>query len=111
MSRSDQYIGLPPNALKFITENVKTTEITKPCPHCGGPIVKSTEDVTEVIGHYSGMFWDEYELLRYHLSDGRTADEFVQAEPWSSGPMFFIGLKISDGTEILWSDEEIDKQR
>jgi hypothetical protein len=53
------------------------------------------------------MFDQEYHLYRHALKDGRTADEFLQVAPWSSGPMFFIGLKVSDGVEFIWTEEEI----
>jgi hypothetical protein len=54
------------------------------------------------------MFGTEYSLIRYYLPDGRTADEFLQADPWSSGPCFFLGLRVSDGQEFLWPQEDID---
>lgn len=101
MSRSDQYIGLPEDAQEFLREYGMTPE---PCPHCG----RGYPMKTEKIGKFTGMFDDEYPLLRYQLKDGRHADEFLQADPWSSGPMFFIGLKVSDGQEILWHDDVIN---
>lgn len=55
------------------------------------------------------MFENEYPLHRHVLKDGRYADEFLQACPWSSGPVAFLGLKVSDGTEFLWTEEEIEK--
>lgn len=55
----------------------------------------------QIIGHYSGMFMEEYDLYRRQLTGGGYADEFLQASPWSSGPCFFIGLQVfdSDGKE------------
>ncbi len=61
------------------------------------------------IGTYDGMFGNEYPLFEYKLKDGRHAVAFLQAAPWSSGPMFFIGLKINDGTEFLWDEKEIER--
>lgn len=101
MSRSDQYIGMTEAATKFLQENEVVEE---PCPHCQRPYPV----IRKEIATYSGMFGEDYSLYRHELKDGRTADEFLQAEPWSSGPMFFIGLKVSDGTEFLWPDKEID---
>lgn len=37
--------------------------------------------------------------------------EYVQAEPWSSGPCYFLAIMGPDGPiqETLWTDEEIDE--
>jgi len=51
--------------------------------------------------------FDEEHLRRYDLTDGRTADEFVQEEIWSSGPMVWLGLKVSDGTMFKHPEEDI----
>jgi hypothetical protein len=59
------------------------------------------------VGEYTGF--NDYPLHRHQLKDGRTADEFLQAISWSSGPMFFLGLRVSDGTEFAWSEEEIEQ--
>lgn len=59
---------------------------------------------------YCGMFDNEYALSRYILRDGRVYYEYVQAEPWDSGPMFFVALRDEEGQpvpESLWSEEEI----
>jgi len=53
--------------------------------------------------------FDDLEILEYELCDGRTATEFVQEENWSSGPMIWMGLRVSDGTEFRWSEEEISE--
>ncbi|MEK9180319.1 MAG: hypothetical protein AAB897_02815 [Patescibacteria group bacterium] len=37
--------------------------------------------------------------------------EEVQAEPWSSGPVFFLALQDEDGNwvaETLWPEEDIE---
>jgi hypothetical protein len=60
---------------------------------------------------YTGMFDNKYWLSRYTLPTGEVYEEFVQASPWSSGPVFFLALKDADGNEVegsLWSDEDID---
>ena len=60
---------------------------------------------------FYGMFEDEYRLNKYTLRDGRVYYEEVQADPWSSGPVFFLALKDEDGNwvpETLWAQEEID---
>lgn len=96
--RMDQPQGLPRSAVEFLREY----EVPPPyCDCCGRPFAR---DITE-IGTYEGF--DEHGLYRYKLKDGRTADEFLQASHWSSGPMFFVGLKVSDGTIFKWGDDEI----
>lgn len=65
---------------------------------------------TEVIGHYSGMFEDQYELHKYILPNGKVYKEYVQAEPWSSGPVFFLALTDEADKVVeksLWSNEEV----
>jgi hypothetical protein len=94
-------MGLPEDAYAFLKEHEKHPD---PCPHCGRGYPPQTEE----IGTYMGMFSDTYSLRRHFLKDGRTADEFLQAEPWSSGPCFFLGLKVSDGTTFEWPQESIE---
>lgn len=100
--RMDQFAGLPDAATAFLHEHEIPTEC---CPTCKRPFPRERE----VIGKYYGMFENKYPLHRHMLNDGRTADEFHQAAPWSSGPVHFIGLKVSDGTEFVWTEEEIEK--
>ena len=95
--RCDQFMGLPKVAIDFLREHEAT------CPCC-----KQSLPDKRPIGYYTGMFEDKYLLVRYTLTDSRTADEFLQAEHLSSGPMFFIGLRVSDGQEFTWTQEEID---
>lgn len=60
---------------------------------------------------YTGMFEQKYELSRYIFPDGRVLTEAVQANPWSSGPVFFLALKDEKGEwvkESLWSEEDIN---
>lgn len=99
--RTDQYIGLTKSATEFIEQNEIAPQ--KPCSCCGRPF----KIERKVCGTYEGMFEDEYYLSEYQLKDGNIAQEFLQASPWSSGPMFFIGLKTSDGKEFRWSVEEM----
>lgn len=95
--RCDQFSGLPKDALEFL----KRYEVK--CPHC-----KQVMPDTEIIGHYVGMFDNKYPLVRYLFADGGHADEFLQAESWPSGPIFFLGLKVSDGEIFAWKQEEIN---
>ena len=94
--RSDQLIGLPKIAVAFLSE------WEEKCCAC-----RQSLPGKRTVGYYTGPR-DEYLLVRYALTDGRHADEFLQAEPLSSGPMFFLGLHVSDGQEFLWTQEDID---
>lgn len=97
--RADQLIGLPQAAVDFLSQN---EYVDPPCSCCRRPFPPKLVE----IGQYEGF--GKYPLYRHNLKDGRTADEFVQAEPWSSGPMIFLALRLSDGTSIEWPDAEID---
>jgi len=62
--------------------------------------------------------WDDYvgSLHEYTVEDKEGniveyAKEVMQAEPWSSGPCYFIALQDRAGqwiAETLWSQEELD---
>lgn len=61
---------------------------------------------------YQGAF-DEANnpLMQYTFPDGRVFTEAVQAEPWSSGPVFFLALRNEKGEwvkESLWPESEIE---
>jgi len=98
----DQFAGFTQDACKFLADNEVKPII---CDHCKRPFPRKLE----LIGTYTGMFMDEYPLHRHILKNGEVADEFLQCAPWSSGPVFFLGLRIPDGTEFIWGAEEIDK--
>ena len=100
MSRSDSPMGITPEARKFLKDNEIKPKVCSECkrPH---PVYG------EVIGKYSGF--NEYYLHRYFLIRGFYADEFLQITEWDSGPNFFLGLRISDGREFLWTREEIEE--
>jgi len=122
MSRSDQIIGLCERAKKlleakeelFYTETITriypdgSQETIGPRPVNGSPVK------CELSGEkFYGMFDIEYDLHRYILPDGRIYVEFVQEEPWSSGPCFFLALKGPNGEtveESLWREEEIGRE-
>ncbi len=99
--RMDQFPGLPSAALKFLGENQRPPATCETCGHTiGPPYLKS-------IGTYGGMFGGRYQLFRYPLENDKTADEFLQLVPWSSGPVHFLGLRLSDGRKFLWSETEV----
>jgi len=94
--RCDQPLGLPPTAEDFL----RVYEYIDCCPTCKRPIPQ-----LEIIGKYSGF--NSHPLYRHPLRDGRWADEVLQANPWSSGPVFFLSLQVSDGQQFCWSEDEI----
>ena len=119
--RCDQYIGLNERAQKLVepAKNELDYEvIAEERRHPNG----SSECIElefprrvmkgNIVAHgtFKGMFEDEYSLWEYHLPDGTVYREFVQADPWSGGPMFFVALKDSKGKpveESLWTESEI----
>lgn len=101
MSRCDQFMGLPPAADAFLAEHEVPLEI---CKCCNRPFPRSLEE----IDHYHGMFGQVYPLVRHVLIDGRTANTFHQTSPWCSGPVHHLGLRVSDGTEFVWTEKEIE---
>lgn len=61
------------------------------------------------IGEVIGMFDECVEnLYRYLDNRGIVWEEYVQAEPWDSGPVIFLGLRGSNGENKGWRfDPEI----
>ena len=85
----NQYMSLSESASVFL----ERLEVI--CPCCDRPLP----------GRQIGQFDGDFPLVRYRLTDGRYADEFLQVQ---SRLMFFLGLRVSDGTEFRWTQEEID---
>ena len=83
--RTDQFIGLNPWATKLI-EGVKGTPI-------------SSHDTA----------WSGPQMLHAFRVNGEVYEEYVQASPWSSGPMYFYALKKAGVPveESLWTEDEI----
>jgi len=117
--REDQHIGLNTWASDFVSK--PTVEYTD---HIRRVYVdKTVEDIEkkgikclvkqEPSGRIIlGMFNVEYPLYKYTFPDGKIIYEFLQAQPWSSGPMMFIALEDKEGErlrESLWTDKEIKK--
>lgn len=91
--RADQYVGLNEWAVELVREGTRTG-IT-----------------VEKIGEIEGA-WDPVvdDIRQYTFPNGRVYRERVQAEPWSSGPCYFVALVDETGAwvpESLWTDEEI----
>jgi hypothetical protein len=93
MSRSTQFIGLSDRAKAFIADNQLQ-------------VVSSDDEET-----IDGMFGEPVHTIQYYYVGGHLAyKEYIQAEPWFSGPMIFLALWDIDNdcpvVETLWSDEE-----
>lgn len=111
--RETQFVGLTASAEEYIQKHaIYIKEET--CKHCGN-VIKPGRYMCEEIGEVEGMFGEVvYKLRRFiDKETGEQFQEFVQAEPWSSGPMIFLGLeKVNpDGTttpiqETLWVEDE-----
>jgi len=104
--RCDQYMGMTDEAGDFLEENQIPREV---CPTCKQSIPYDLK----TISHYNGMYMNEYPLVRFELKNGGHADQYLQAQPWSSGPIAFIGLKVFNKKDKLiktfeWSQEDID---
>ena len=104
--RCDQFMGLTPEAIEFLREN----EVPEnKCACCNRAFPRTLIKIDTFIG----MFEDVYGLFRHFLKNGQFADEYLQAEPWSSGPCFFLGLQIHDDgiltQKFEWAQSEIDK--
>ena len=91
-------MGLPAEANAFLATHSKRKNVCAHCARDDGP-------VRERIGRV-GMF-EDLSLFEYELQDGRTAKEVVQQEIWSSGPMIWLQLEISDGTTLAWNPADI----
>ncbi len=101
--RMDQFPGISPGAKKFLQENRRLPNVCKTC----GQVIGG--HYSAKIGTFPGMFGTDYPLYRYLLKDNKVAHEFLQIASWSSGPNHFLGLRLSDGTELIWSDKEIEE--
>lgn len=65
----------------------------------------------EVVGRIKGA-WNPRvaDLYRYTMPNGEVYEEYVQADPWSGGPCYFIALMDRHGRAVpnsLWTDDEI----
>jgi hypothetical protein len=112
--RCDQSFGLTEAAINLLYEEgyqtitiyrADGTQVDSGTTRC-----RVNRGTARVYAHYHGMFDDEYPLSEHTLPDGTVYIEALQAEPWSSGPCFFIALKTADGKwveESLWDEETI----
>lgn len=118
MMRTTQVVGLHPRAKKIVTNWVDAVEeVTR--KYADGTeerysrIVMADRSKREVYGYFDGMCGEEYPLHKWTLADGRVFYEYVQAQPWSSGPVVFVALedeKRDTIKESLWTAEEMKHQ-
>lgn len=116
--RETQLMGLSVHAQEIIkAEEVKIGTRVIEEIYDDGSDDRFTEPITRdnpCQTHYDdleGMFEELFPLWRYTFDDGTILEEYVQAQPWSSGPCFFIALKDSDGNvvkESLWDEKTIN---
>jgi len=121
----DQYVGLTDRAKKWLDENATRLDWVKTVTHSDGrqEIFRGSEIESEAYGVIQGVWDDEVAALRrYTLKDGSHLEEFVLAEPWSSGPMYFIGLRpapdspadslasVAPCDELNWQEWEIEQE-
>ena len=62
------------------------------------------------VGFFEGAFGNLFDITAYFRGGVEVYREFIQVQPWSSGPVFFIALQRPDGEVVegsLWSDVEI----
>lgn len=109
--RCDQFPGLSESAKKFLeTYGKKRNKVVT----IDGIVVEQKQILSEKIGmdKIIGMYEMEHKTTAYELQDGSWVHEFVQCEPWSSGPMYFLALKRETGEpipETYWTEEEIQE--
>ena len=113
--RCDQYMGLNDRAKKIVEGTVVSIQRKIIDTYPDGRVEESTTEVevSDVTIEDTETFaegFNKYPLYKYTLVGGTEYFEYVQEEPWSSGPMFFIALKDQNGNPVkdsLWTDEEL----
>ena len=108
--RCDQFMGLTKEAEDFLAAvgNPPGKELTGKNPYAWDTEKSESIDIKNT---YSGMFGDEYPHYCYKWDAG-WAVTYLQADPWASGPVFFLGLLVMDPYNSVvkkfeWTDEEI----
>lgn len=122
MSRSDQWVGLTDRAEKWLERNCTQRSGTITTEWSDGE--RNVQQVKEFIHPrpptpVEGAWNEVAGYLHTYLLRGDVdavaykIEEFVQAEPWSSGPLYFIGLRYVDGglevPRVNWTKKEIQE--
>lgn len=117
--RMDQYIGLNERGQKLVEmPNVSYTDYIIRVRGDGSVVEFNTsgQDIpdgysVELVGEIEGAFGPAGYLRRY-VFPNKVLTEKVQAEPWSSGPCYFVALVDENDQwveESLWTDKEMDE--
>ncbi len=73
--------------------------------------ILDSDYVKEEMNRIDVWYGAELVLSRYRFEDGRILEDYIQAEPWSSGPHTFLALRDAITKkplpETLWSEETI----
>lgn len=108
MARTDQYVGLNERAKEFLDRKTKKDVFHL---YKNGEIADRWEEPQKkAYGTIEGVFGNTFSLHYYFLHNGARVYEYIQAEPWDGGPMYYIALKDEEGNPIkesLWSEEEM----
>ena len=121
--RTDQCVGLNERAKAIIVGEPVSVVMTVTREYPDGWVTKETNQVfestvkSEVYRTLDGAWNPGFlKLFKYTFPDGRILYEDVQAEPWSSGPVYFLALRDSEYSvewnwipDSLWTDEEIER--
>ena len=116
MSRSVSWVGLNDRAYNLLKSNKRTyTETIVRVYDDNGEIQKCIKigiDPNYIEKKYDEYecFYDIYPLMQYIVPDGVEYFEFIQSDPWDSGPSVFTALRDKDNNpikETLWTEKEI----
>lgn len=120
MSRSTQWMGFTPESHKWLLNNaicekvsVITTKLYRDDRREINETINDEINSIETGQEVTGMFEELVHKIReYPLKNGKVVEEYIQAEPWSSGPCIFMALRYKDTKKpiraSLWSQKEID---
>lgn len=117
MARSTTLVGLNPAAKELLKPRLAGTKEITVTLFDGTRLPTTTEPFyqalpSEDLGPVLGMFDETVHILRkYTLQSGQQIEEYIQAEPWSSGPVIFLALRDVQTKQpiegCMWSDEEM----
>ncbi|MBS2009748.1 MAG: hypothetical protein JST01_22020 [Cyanobacteria bacterium SZAS TMP-1] len=111
--RTDQYYGLNSWARNLVlaTQKVEEIGVRRFPDDTIEPFIRSVDvPVAKItkIGEIDSAFMPGMkvaDLNRYELPTGEVYEEYIQAQPWNSGPCSYIALKDGAGEpvrESLW---------
>lgn len=116
--RTTQLMGLTYDANEIIRQNRVILWTDNICrKHANGDIEHLETHKYDIPRRASGnkwvgMFEEEGDLMIYTLLDGREVEEYIQAQPWSSGPCIFLALRDAKTKEplpeTLWDEGSIN---